>query len=114
MPDALQDIRRKIDALDARLVSLISERAKLAQRVGEIKGGALVYRPEREAQVLRRVSELNRGPMPAAGLRFIRSGLEVSYLVAARVEDILPMLRDAAHKVTTSGADMKTVGAEQM
>jgi chorismate mutase/prephenate dehydratase len=73
MPDALQDIRRKIDALDARLVSLISGRAKLAQRVGEIKGGALVYRPEREAQVLRRVSELNSGPMPAAGLRRIYS-----------------------------------------
>ena len=73
MPDALQDIRRKIDALDARLVSLISGRAKLAQRVGEIKCGALVYRPEREAQVLRRVSELNSGPMPAAGLRRIYS-----------------------------------------
>lgn len=71
MADSLQNIRRKIDAVDARLVTLIAARAKLVQAVGRIKGGVLVYRPEREAQVLRRVSELNDGPMPAAGLRRI-------------------------------------------
>jgi chorismate mutase/prephenate dehydratase len=71
MSDSLQDIRRKIDALDARLVKLISARAKIAQQVGKIKNGSPVYRPEREAQVLRRVSELNQGPMPGAGLRRI-------------------------------------------
>ena len=69
MSDSLHDIRRKIDALDARLVKLISARAKIAQQVGKIKNGTRVYRPEREAQVLRRVSALNKGPMPAAGLR---------------------------------------------
>ncbi len=73
MSDSLQDIRRKIDALDARLVKLISARAKIAQQVGKIKNGALVYRPEREAQVLRRVSEINAGPMPSANLRRIYS-----------------------------------------
>ena len=73
MGDTLQDIRRKIDALDARLVKLISARAKIAQQVGRIKNGALVYRPEREAQVLRRVSELNTGPMPSAAVRRIYS-----------------------------------------
>ena len=73
MSESLQDIRRKIDALDARLVKLISARAKIAQQVGKIKNGALVYRPEREAQVLRRVSELNAGPMPSAALRRIYS-----------------------------------------
>ena len=89
--DSLQDIRRKIDALDARLVKLISARAKIAQQVGRIKGGKMVYRPEREAQVLRRVSALNQGPMPSAGLRRIYSeimsacraledGLAVAYL----------------------------------
>lgn len=71
MSESLHDIRRKIDALDARLVRLISARAKIAQQVGKIKNGARVYRPEREAQVLRRVSALNQGPMPSAGLRRI-------------------------------------------
>ena len=71
MSSSLTDIRRKIDALDARLVKLIAARAKIAQQVGKIKNGALVYRPEREAQVLRRVSALNAGPMPSANLRRI-------------------------------------------
>jgi chorismate mutase/prephenate dehydratase len=71
MPDTLQTIRRKIDALDARLVKLLSVRARIALQVGKLKNGAMVYRPEREAQVLRRVSELNPGPLPAASVRRI-------------------------------------------
>ena len=71
MSASLQDIRRKIDALDARLVKLISARAKIAQQVGKIKNGVMIYRPDREAQVLRRVSALNAGPMSGAGLRRI-------------------------------------------
>lgn len=73
MTDSLADIRRKIDALDARLVKLISARAKIVQQVGKIKNGVMVYRPDREAQVLRRVSALNAGPMSGAGLRCIYS-----------------------------------------
>ena len=59
MADSLSDIRRKIDALDARLVQLLSARARLAQQAWQAKGGAAAYKPEREAQVLRRVRELN-------------------------------------------------------
>ncbi|MDP2398956.1 MAG: prephenate dehydratase [Burkholderiales bacterium] len=68
MAKALSDIRNKIDALDARLVSLLSARAKLAQQAWQAKGNAAAYKPEREAQVLRRVRELNRGPLSAAAL----------------------------------------------
>lgn len=68
MAKALSDIRSKIDALDARLVSLLSARAKLAQQAWQAKGSAAAYKPEREAQVLRRVRELNRGPLSAAAL----------------------------------------------
>ncbi len=64
MTDKLKGLRERIDALDARLVKLLSTRARLAQQAGHIKGGAAVYRPEREAQVLRRVAQLNRGPLP--------------------------------------------------
>lgn len=59
----LAKLRQGIDALDAELVRLINERAKLAQRVGQVKNGAVTYRPEREAQVLRRAAELNAGPL---------------------------------------------------
>jgi chorismate mutase/prephenate dehydratase len=45
---------------------LIAERARYAKEIGVVKGltrTAEFYRPEREAQVLRRVVERNRGPL---------------------------------------------------
>ena len=69
MTDKLKSLREKIDALDARLVKLLSARARLAQQAGRAKQGAAVYRPEREAQILRRVAELNEGPLPDGALQ---------------------------------------------
>jgi len=63
MTDKLQRLREQIDALDEKLVKLLATRAKLAQGAGQAKQGAMVYRPEREAQVLRRVARLNPGPL---------------------------------------------------
>ena len=68
MADSLKHIRGKIDALDERLVQLLSSRAKLAQQAWHAKGSAAAYKPEREAQVLRRVLELNNGPLSGAAL----------------------------------------------
>ena len=68
MAHSLSDIRSKIDALDARMVQLLSERAQLAKQAWHAKGNAAAYKPEREAQVLRRVRELNKGPLSAAAL----------------------------------------------
>lgn len=73
MTDKLKSLREKIDALDARLVKLLSERARLAQQAGRAKQGAAVYRPEREAQILRRVAELNEGPLPDGALQRVYS-----------------------------------------
>jgi len=71
MADKLKALRARIDAVDARLVKLMSARARLAQQIGHVKQGAAVYRPEREAQVLRRVAELNPGPLPGATVQRI-------------------------------------------
>ena len=66
LPD-LAEIRRRIDAIDTHLQSLISERAVLAQAVGrskgEVKSAVEYYRPEREAEVLRAVLDRNEGPL---------------------------------------------------
>jgi chorismate mutase/prephenate dehydratase len=61
-------IRDEIDAIDAQIQTLISQRAVCAQKVADIKtqGGkveAIFYRPEREAQVLRAVKERNQSPL---------------------------------------------------
>lgn len=66
----LGKLREGIDRIDSEVLRLLSERAKLAQRVGEIKQGN-IYRPEREAQVLRRIAALNPGPLPEAAVRTI-------------------------------------------
>jgi chorismate mutase/prephenate dehydratase len=90
MKDKLGTIRKQIDALDARMVKLLSARARLAQRIGELKRGG-VYRPEREAQVLRRVTAMNPGPLSDAALarlyteimsacRALEDGITVAYL----------------------------------
>ena len=63
----IESIRKRIDALDRRLVKLLSARARLAQRIGRLKEGA-AYRPEREAQVLRGILAENRGPLPDGAL----------------------------------------------
>jgi chorismate mutase/prephenate dehydratase len=67
----LGEIRQGIDAVDAQIQTLITERAKLAQEVAHIKtqGGkveTIFYRPEREAQVLREVMSRNEGPLSDA------------------------------------------------
>ena len=65
----LSVLRDQIDALDQNIQQLINERAKCAQNVAYVKekyanGEAIqFYRPEREAQVLRKVMARNEGPI---------------------------------------------------
>jgi chorismate mutase/prephenate dehydratase len=65
----LREVRARIDAIDRELARLINERAECAQRVAEIKtaesGGEapVFYRPEREAEILKRVKRENEGPL---------------------------------------------------
>jgi len=65
-PD-LGAVRAQIDGIDREIQALIAERALFARQVGRAKGklAAAVeyYRPEREAQVLRRVVDRNEGPL---------------------------------------------------
>jgi chorismate mutase/prephenate dehydratase len=62
--DPLSSLREKIDAVDLQIMEQINSRADLAQQVAKVKksqGDTTYYRPEREAQVLRRVMEANAG-----------------------------------------------------
>ncbi|GAA5785851.1 prephenate dehydratase [Chitiniphilus shinanonensis] len=59
----LKQHRDAIDGIDARILELLNDRARHARTIGEIKGGGVVYRPEREAQVLARIKSLNTGPL---------------------------------------------------
>ncbi len=73
----LAAVRARIDRLDEKIQALIAERAGLAVAVrsakGDLAAASAYYRPDREAQVLRRVIERNQGPLSdAAMLRLFR------------------------------------------
>ena len=61
----LQSLSERIDAADAELLTLLNRRAQLALEVGELKKreGSVVFRPEREAQVIDGLKAANPGPL---------------------------------------------------
>lgn len=61
----LADLRQQIDALDRQLLTLLNQRAHLAEQVGDIKRaeGSPFFRPDRVAQVLEKIQQLNPGPL---------------------------------------------------
>ncbi|MFA7387009.1 MAG: prephenate dehydratase [Thiohalobacteraceae bacterium] len=63
----LQSLRERIDDLDQQIQALINARAACAQQVAQVKAESGerndFYRPEREAEILRRVRERNAGPL---------------------------------------------------
>src|SRR5437870_3530956 len=90
MSDEIEKLRREIDALDDQLAALLNRRAGLAQRIGALKSGAPAYRPEREIEILRRITK-NPGVLPAervaavfreiiSACRGLEEAIRVSYL----------------------------------
>jgi chorismate mutase/prephenate dehydratase len=64
-PPELLALREQIDALDRELLAKLNQRAGLALAVGELKKkeGSVVFRPEREAQVIDGLKAANPGPL---------------------------------------------------
>lgn len=63
--EGLSDLRVLIDSLDQRLLSLLNERAHVAELVGEVKKreGTPFFRPDRVAQVIDKMQNSNGGPL---------------------------------------------------
>ncbi|MDR0564847.1 MAG: prephenate dehydratase [Azoarcus sp.] len=75
MQTELSGLREEIDGIDRQVLELLSRRARCAQEVGKVKSrhgeAGFPYRPEREANVLRQIAELNPGPFPEGAVRQI-------------------------------------------
>ena len=70
------DIRADIERIDSELIRLINERAGHAMDAGRAERAldgaeAPLYRPERQAQLLRRVEQINPGPISNAAMQHI-------------------------------------------
>ena len=65
--EQLTQLRQRIDQLDDEILQRLNDRARCALQVADAKKldavDPVYYRPEREAQVLRRMAELNKGPL---------------------------------------------------
>ena len=70
---SLKILRNKIDSLDKKIVSLLDNRSKVILKIAreKQKSGKSAYVPERESQVLRRISSLARGPLDENALKAI-------------------------------------------
>ena len=65
---SLAALREELNRIDNTLHDLIMERAAIAESVAASKGDAPVWRPAREAQILRRLIERHNGSFPRATL----------------------------------------------
>jgi chorismate mutase/prephenate dehydratase len=66
-PELLK-LRNEIDSLDRQLLSLVNQRAHVAEQVGELKKqeGTAFFRPDRVAQVIEKIQSNNPGPLKGA------------------------------------------------
>ncbi len=69
----LDELRSRINDLDAQILNLLNQRAEAALRIGELKRRQDLpyFVPEREAEILGRLLSLNSGPLPAEGIKAV-------------------------------------------
>src|SRR5215510_6143939 len=88
----LDDWRSRINDLDNRILQLLNQRAEAVLQIGDLKRrqDAPVYAPDREAEILRRLTDSNGGPLGREAIgaiwreilsasRALESALTVSY-----------------------------------
>lgn len=65
--------REEINLIDQKLLSLLNKRLRIAITIGGIKKeiGKKTYDPKREREVLKRLSEINQGPLRESDLKQI-------------------------------------------
>jgi len=69
----LEELRKKIDAIDEKLVELINQRAQIVVEIGKLKQASesQIYVPHREKAVLDKIKKLNKGPLPDKSMQAI-------------------------------------------
>jgi chorismate mutase len=69
----LEELREQIDVMDRQLVALLSERARAALQIGQLKVATSlpVYEPAREKVIYANIRAANKGPLPDIELTHI-------------------------------------------
>ncbi|MCX5697304.1 MAG: prephenate dehydratase [Candidatus Omnitrophica bacterium] len=69
----LENLRKKIDQIDKKIVELLNCRIGLTLDVAQVKRktGKSIYSPDREQEILKRIVQLNKGPLDKPALEAI-------------------------------------------
>lgn len=69
--EQLADCRKRIDAVDLRILALLNERTRIVEEIGRIKQHLTlpIYEPKREDQVFHNVTCNNPGPLPGEAVK---------------------------------------------
>jgi len=69
----LEKLRKEIDEIDDKILELLNKRSNIVLEIAHIKRNenARFYSPERERQILERLTSLNKGPFPKETLKVI-------------------------------------------
>lgn len=70
---SMEQIRKEIDALDEKIISLLNDRTQLALEIGKLKRekDSEMYQPHRESEIYRKIDALANGPLPKDALKAI-------------------------------------------
>lgn len=69
----IEELRKRVNEVDAKIVDSLNERAKLVLQIRDVKTktGVPLHDPEREAEIIEKVLEVNRGPLGDEAIRGI-------------------------------------------
>ena len=84
LQERVRELRARVDEVDEELIRALNERARIVQEIMALKAesGAPVYDPKREEEILRRVMELNAGPIYDSSMR------DIFELIQHRIRDL--------------------------
>jgi chorismate mutase/prephenate dehydratase len=69
----LEDLRKRIDTIDNRLIEILNERMAIIKEVGDLKrtSKTAIYRPEREKSIIDRLYDSHKGHLSRAAIEAI-------------------------------------------
>ena len=84
LQERVRELREQVDEVDSELIRALNERARIVQEIMALKAesGASVYDPKREEEILRRVVEMNAGPIYDSSMR------DIFELILHRIRDL--------------------------
>jgi len=82
--ERIEELRKRVNEVDCELVRILNERARIVQGLSthKLEAGVPLFDPKREEEILRKVADLNEGPIYDSSLR------DIFELIMHRIRDL--------------------------